>query len=47
MSDLEEVYWLVKFGLWFAIMAVTIRSIPTAGTLDQRMLVGRFIFDQA
>ena len=45
MSDLEEVYWLVKFGLWFAIMAVTIRSIPTDGTVDWRMLVSRFVLD--
>ena len=47
MYDLEEVCWLVKSGLQFAIMAVTIRSIPTDGTLDQMMLVGRFVFDQA
>ena len=47
MYGLEEVCWLVKFSLRFAIMAVTIRSIPTDGTLDQRMLVGRFILDQA
>ena len=46
MSDLEEVCWLVKSGLYFAIMAVMIRSIPTDGTLDRRMLVGRFVFDQ-
>ena len=47
MSDLEEVCWLVKSGLLFTIMAVTIRSIRTDGTLDLRMLVGRFVFDQA
>ena len=47
MSDLEEVCWLVKSGLYFAIMAVMIRSIPTDGTLDRRMLVGRFVLDQA
>ena len=47
MYDLEEVCWLVKSGLRFAVMAVTIRSIPTDGTLDRRMLVDRFIFDPA
>ena len=46
MSDVEEVYWLVKSGLWIAIMVVTIRSIPTDGTLDRRMLVGTFALDQ-
>ena len=45
--DLEEVCWLVKSGPRFAIMAITIWSIPTDGTLDRRMLVGRFILDQA
>ena len=47
MYDLEEVCWLVKSGLRFAIMAVTIRSIPTDGSLDRRLLVGRLAFDQA
>ena len=46
MYDLEEVYRLVKSGLWFAVMAVMIRSIPTNGTLYRRMLVGRFVLDQ-
>ena len=47
MSDLEKVYYLVESGLSLAIMAVTIWSIPTIGTLDQSMLVGRFAFDLA
>ena len=47
MYDLEEVCWLVKFDLRFTIMAVTIRSIPTDGTVDWRTLVGRFVLDQA
>ena len=34
MYALEDVCWLVKYGLQFAIMAVTIRSIPTDGTVD-------------
>ena len=45
MHDLEEVCWLVKSGLRFAIMVVTIQSIPTDGTLDWRMLVSRFVLD--
>ena len=45
MYDLEEVCWLVKSGLLFAIMAVTIRSIPTDGTVDGRMLVSRLVLD--
>ena len=47
MYDLEEVCWLVKSGLWFAVMAATIQLIPVDGTLDWRMLVGRFVLDQA
>ena len=47
MYDLEEVCWLVKSDPWFTIMAITIRSIPTDSTLDWRMLVGRFVLDQA
>ena len=43
----EEVCWLVKSGLQFAIMVVTIRSIPTDGTVDWKMLVSRFVPDQA
>ena len=47
MYDLEEVCWLVKYGLRFTIMVVTIQSIPTDSTVDWRMLVGRFDLDQA
>ena len=34
MNNLEEVCWLVESSLLFTIMAVTIRSIPTDGTVD-------------
>ena len=43
MNNLEEVCWLAESGLQFTIMAVTIRSIPTDGTVDWGMLVTRSV----